>query len=287
MKAYNDIQTSRLSAPNLFYLLLFIGLGGICGSLMGGNLIISGVIAILPFAFILGVYILRMPVTLLYVIFIINYFIMVITRYLPLEGISVLMDLLYALSLLMICLHGILFHNIEWKRAINTLTITSFIWAIYCVAQLANPTGVLEGWILSRGLIINGLIISVIAALLCTRYKTLKTLLFLLSVLTLLAFGKALIQKYRGFDSYELEWLKGNTTHIIHSGIRYFSFFTDASNLGSNMGAAILIFGISALHLRNRALSTYYIIVAFIATYTLFLTGTRGAIIVPLAGLAL
>ena len=287
MKAYNDIQTSRLSAPNLFYLLLFIGLGGICGSLMGGNLIISGVIAILPFAFILGVYILRMPVTLLYVIFIINYFIMGITRYLPLEGISVLMDLLYALSLLMICLHGILFHNIEWKRAINTLTITSFIWAIYCVAQLANPTGVLEGWILSRGLIINGLIISVIAALLCTRYKTLKTLLFLLSVLTLLAFGKALIQKYRGFDSYELEWLKGNTTHIIHSGIRYFSFFTDASNLGSNMGAAILIFGISALHLRNRALSTYYIIVAFIATYTLFLTGTRGAIIVPLAGLAL
>lgn len=110
------------------------------------------------------------------------------------------------------------------ERAINTLTITSFIWAIYCVAQLANPTGVLEGWILSRGLIINGLIISVIAALLCTRYKTLKTLLFLLSVLTLLAFGKALIQKYRGFDSYELEWLKGNTTHIIHSGIRYFSF---------------------------------------------------------------
>ena len=107
MKAYNDIQTSRLSAPNLFYLLLFIGLGGICGSLMGGNLIISGVIAILPFAFILGVYILRMPVTLLYVIFIINYFIMGITRYLPLEGISVLMDLLYALSLLMICLHGI------------------------------------------------------------------------------------------------------------------------------------------------------------------------------------
>lgn len=53
------------------------------------------------------------------------------------------------------------------------------------------------------------------------------------------------------------------------------------------MGATILIFGISALHLRNRALSTYYIIVAFIATYTLFLTGTRGAIIVPLAGLAL
>ena len=99
MKAYNDIQTSRLSAPQ-FILFMFIGLGGICGSLMGGNLIISGVIAILPFAFILGVYILRMPVTLLYVIFIINYFIMGITRYLPLEGISVLMDLLYALSAL-------------------------------------------------------------------------------------------------------------------------------------------------------------------------------------------
>lgn len=287
MKAYNNIQTSWSSNINLSYLLLFIGLGGICSSLIGGYLIVSGIIAILPLAIILSVYILRKPVTLFYIIFIINYFIMGITRYLPLEGISVLMDILYALSLLMIGIHGILFHTIEWKRAINTLTVFSSIWAIYCVTELANPTAVMEGWILSRGLIINGLIITVITALLCTRYKTLKTLLFLLSVFTLLAFGKALMQKYRGFDSYELEWLKGNTTHIIKSGIRYFSFFTDASNLGSNMGAAILIFGISAIHLNNKILSIYYIIVACIATYTLLLTGTRGAIIVPLAGLAL
>lgn len=287
MRAYNDIRTNELLTPNLFYLLLLIGLGGICGSLLGGNLIISGVIAILPLAFILCVYILRMPVTLLYVIFIINYFIMGITRYVPVEGISVLMDILYAVTLVIICLHGILLHTIEWKRAVNTLTVCSLFWAIYCIAELANPTAVFKGWILARGLIINAPIISIITALLCTQYKTVRKLVFLLSIFTLLAFVKALIQKYGGFDSYEREWLKGNTTHIISSGIRYFSFFTDASNLGSNMGAAILIFGISSFHLKNKALSIYYILVAAISIYTMFMTGTRGAIVVPLAGLAL
>ena len=47
------------------------------------------------------------------------------------------------------------------------------------------------------------------------------------------------MQKYIGFDSFETKWLNegGATTHIIWSGVRYFSFFTDASNMGANMGS--------------------------------------------------
>ena len=46
-------------------------------------------------------------------------------------------------------------------------------------------------------------------------------------------------QKNKGFDSTELSWLSvlhGARTHFIHSGIRYFSFFTDAGLFGASMG---------------------------------------------------
>ncbi|WP_434784616.1 O-antigen ligase family protein, partial [Parabacteroides goldsteinii] len=79
----------------------------------------------------------------------------------------------------------------------------------------------------------------------------------------------------------------GATTHLIRSGTRYFSFFTDASNMGSNMGGASMILGISSLFMRNKAFKIYYAIVATASLYAMMLSGTRGAIIVPLAGLAL
>ena len=56
--------------------------------------------------------------------------------------------------------------------------------------------------------------------------------------MTLLAAAKGYWQKNKGFDSTELSWLwaYGARTHFIHSGIRYFSFFTDAGLFGASMG---------------------------------------------------
>lgn len=159
----------------------------------------------------------------------------------------------------------------------------------YCIFEIANPSGVLEAWILSRGLIFNGFIIVIITSLLCTRYSFLKSLIFCLSLFTLLAITKTFMQKYIGFDSFETKWLNegGATTHIIWSGVRYFSFFTDASNMGANMGAATMFFGIAAFHMRSYLCRIYYLSIAILAIYAMFLSGTRGAMIVPLAGLAL
>ena len=48
-----------------------------------------------------------------------------------------------------------------------------------------------------------------------------------------------------------------------------------------------MILGISSLFMRNKAFKIYYAIVAIASLYAMMLSGTRGAIIVPLAGLAL
>ena len=51
------------------------------------------------------------------------------------------------------------------------------------------------------------------------------------------------MQKFIGFDRGEQLWLNrgGALTHLIGSGTRYFSFFTDAGNFGSNMGCTSVI----------------------------------------------
>lgn len=285
----NNYIPSEVQPIRLLYLLILIGLTGIFVALLSSNMPFYIVTISLPFICIGGILLLKYPQSILFLIFTVNYFILGITRYMQIEGISIIMDILYILSLILIFMHSALYHNIEWKRCFHTLSLLSFVWAIYCVFEIMNPTAVMEGWILSRSLIINGLIITIITSLLCTKYKILKAILFVFSLFTILAILKTLMQKYAGFDFYERRWLNngGATTHIIHSGIRYFSFFTDASNMGSNMGGAGLIFGIASLYMKNKTFKIYYAIVAISSLYAMILSGTRGAIIVPLSGLAL
>lgn len=68
-------------------------------------------------------------------------------------------------------------------------------------------------------------------------------------------------QKNKGFDSTELAWLwaYGARTHFIHSGIRYFSFFTDAAIFGSTMGLSCTTFFLSALYSKTDT-SSYSIL---------------------------
>lgn len=281
-----EIQTSNI---NIFYLILFSGLAGIVLFAVTRNLILLGAIVLLPFIFVTLIQMVKHPIVLFYLIFIFNYFLLGIARYTDISGVSFFMDILMATLLVLVLIHSSLFNTIDWKPAINLLTIGSFIWMIYCILEVINPSSYFSAWILSRGLIINGFLISLLVSLLCTQYKTIRILFFLLSVFTLMAILKAIIQKYVGFDIYETKWLNEGSgkTHLLMSGTRYFSFFTDAGNFGSNMGCAGTIFAIATIYTRNRMLKMYYGFIAIASIYAMFLSGTRGAMIVPLGGLAL
>ena len=272
-----------------FPILLLLGLTGIVISLLTNNMALLGGLICFPILLISCYQVLCKPIILFLIIFTINYYLMGLTRYVDLSGISFLMDILMVSTLLLIIVHSSIIKNIEWKYGFNTLTIGSFAWMLYCLAQIANPSGMLQAWILSRGLIINGFIISLTISLLCVKYKTIKLILFMLSIFALTAFLKAAMQKFIGFDKGEQLWLNrgGALTHLIASGTRYFSFFTDAGNFGSNMGCANVIFTIAACYIKSKPLKIYYTIVAIASLYAMFLSGTRGAMIVPLGGLAL
>lgn len=110
----------------LFNLIFILGLGGIVTSLLFSNMPAFGIITLFPLICIGCMFLLKYPWLILFVIFTINYFIMGIMRYLPIEGVSVIMDISYVIALVIIFIHASLYQNVELKRAIHILSITSF-----------------------------------------------------------------------------------------------------------------------------------------------------------------
>lgn len=222
---------------------------------------------------------------------ILNYFIMYLGReFLHGAPVGVILDAALFFNLAMLILQALV-HRVEWRRAKTGLTLAAAIWMIYCVLELFNPQSVSpKGWTMAiRSLAFYFFLIVVLTQLTMARYKYLKQMLAVWSVLTLIAVGKALAQKYLGFNAAENYWLfveGGATTHIIYTGVRYFSLYSDAANFGAGMGLAMVVFSISALYYRNPWMKVYMLAVAAAACYGMLISGTRSALAVPFAGYA-
>lgn len=282
-------QNEYISPSFLLYSGLIIGLAAIATCAIFGSVIGICIVMVMPVILYYLIQTIRMPVIAFYGLFILNYFVIGIMRYTHTSGLSVIIDI----GLFSVCfaalIHSILVKSLPWRNAFNPVTMGLSVWTIYCFLELLNPTAIDEAWTSSRSIIYSGVIVSFIVSVLICQYKYVKQLLFLLSILVLLASLKAIIQRFIGFDGTERQWLAegGALTHIIASGTRYFSFFTDAGNFGSNMGFAGVVFGISAIYITEKRKRAYYAIIAVLAIYGMFLSGTRGAMAVPLGGLLL
>ena len=231
---------------------------------------------------------LRNPAISMLGLFVVNYFIMALTRYAHDLPFGMILDALIFYNILIISLQAMM-HRIEWKRASSGLTVVAAIWVAYCVLEVVNPESVsVSGWFSSvRSVAFYFFFIVVLTQLTMNEYKYLKYMLVIWSVLTLIAVGKACIQKFFGFNAAENYWLfvlGGRSTHIIHSGVRYFSFFSDAANFGGSMGLSMVVFSISALYYRNPWMKIYLLLVAAAACYGMLISGTRSALAVPFVG---
>lgn len=284
-----EIKTTSYTDIRLFSLTICLGLIGIVISLLSDNYAMAFGIALIPIILLQSFLALQRPAILFFILFIVQYFFITIDRIINIDQIGVFIDCLTWSVLPIIIIQSALYHNIDWKRAKNVLSIGALIWMIYCMAEIVNPSGMLTAWVLSRGLIANGFILTLYACVLIKNNKLLNTFLIVLSILTLIAIIQSFIQKFMGFNAIEQRWLNGGgyKTHLLASGTRYFSVFSDAGNFGSHMGCASLIFTITGLYIKSKGLKFYYIIIGLLSLYAMFLSGTRGAMIVPLGGLAL
>jgi hypothetical protein len=247
------------------------------------------ILAIAPVA-ILAVSLLFMnPRAALLTLFYYSYFAMGLTRYVPAPlglGIDGLLVLTYV---------GLFFrsykHDVGFSRMYNDLSLVAFIWYLYAILELFNP--IVESriaWIYAmRGFSMYFFLTIPLTFVIFHKYKDLNLLLKLWSIFSLLGVMKGLQQLYIGMDYAEQAWLDkgGALTHIIWSGLRVFSFYTDAGQFGATIGHSGVVFFIVGLGQKKTRNKVYLFIVSALCFYGMSISGTRGAMAVPAAGFVL
>ena len=205
----------------------------------------------------------------------------------PLPG-GVIVDLAVLFNFFVISINHI-YRNYHPNFKLPPFFLITLAWTVYCLLAIFNPTGTFENWIVTiRGTALYICIFQLLSYYIFKSVDRVKQFLMFWATLCMLAALKAMGQKFIGFDSYESIWVyaSGAHTHVIHSGIRYFSFFTDAANFGCHMGLATVVFSILALNEKSSSLKIYYIIVAALTMYGMFISGTRSAMAIPFIGYA-
>lgn len=251
------------------------------------NVAIGIAVACAPIVILLLLAILRNPYYGYTTLFFANYFIIAIIRYTNIDGLSILIDSLIALTIASFFIQLIFIDRKQKSKIFNTLTLLAFIWLIYCSLELVNPRALTSAWIQSRGTTYYLLAMSIATFVTFKEFKMVNTILMILSVLTLVGVAKALMQKYIGFDWAEMRDLNEGLakTHLLGSGTRYFSIYASAGIFGVVMGHAVVVYGILSIYTKSKAKKLYYLFVALVSFYAMLISGTRGAIIVPVGGL--
>lgn len=289
MKEMEEIKESiaRVSPRIILGLALCLGVGALAMVSLRYGFLAGLIFSAVPLVLYLTLYMIKRPYWAYTCLFVVNYFIMGIVRYVPKLPGGVVIDALIMFSIMVLLIRSC-YKRVGWERGWNGLSVAALVWLIYCSFELFNSMATPLGWATSiRGVAIYFFCISVLTPIFFYRFKDFKRILILWSVFTLLAVLKALVQKYHGFDTFEKIWLYesgGMTTHVIYSGIRYFSFYTDAGNFGSAMGLAMVVFSIAAIYFSEKKTRLYFLGVALAAGYGMMLSGTRGALAVPFAG---
>lgn len=247
-------------------------------------------VGLLPLILCLGFYAIDNPAWTLFGLFVGNYLIMGLSKYVYNLPLGMILDVMLLFSFFTLVVKS-MYSRVEWERAKSGLTLAAVIWTVYCCLELANPaSGFVAAWASSiRSYAFVFLAVVILSQIIFTKYQHLKIMLMIWSLLTVVAVGKACIQKFIGFDAAENYWLfvlGGRTTHIINTGVRYFSIFSDAANFGASMGLSMVVFAIAGIYSQGRNRLWFYVVSA-VACYGMLLSGTRSALAVPFVGLAL
>jgi hypothetical protein len=197
-------------------------------------------------------------------------------------GIDIILILTY-LALFMNRFHT----RVDWSPANKDITLLVTIWLGYAVFQLANPEArSVEAWISGRGMSFYPFLLVPLTLMFINTTKRLNYFFYIWAIFSLLATLKGIMQMAFGVDFAEQEWLnEGNyKTHILFGKLRVFSFYSDAGQFGANQGYTGVVFIIYAMAQKKLAPKLLFIFVGILGIYGMIISGTRGAMSVPLAG---
>lgn len=203
-----------------------------------------------------------------------------------------LFTLIFTILFSIICLIQLgLEKNTDWKNGHNVMVYLFLVWLFYYIIELFNPNCVKEAWYINAPpYVLIPLVCAFLVPLVIRNTKGIEYLLFIWSAFVIIITIKGYWQKNHGFNERELYFLYtlgGWRTHIIWSGIRYFSCFSDAANYGVHSAMSAVVFGISAFFVTKKWKQFFFLFIAACALYGMAISGTRAAVGVIAGGLLL
>ncbi len=240
-----------------------------------------------------GVYfVFQYKMTIFWFLFLCNYLIMGIARYVHIPVPVTTLTLLPEIMLLMACVFDI--RESSGAKYANLMLLALSLWVFYIAIQVFNRTCLLPvsygDW--GRNLLFYGFAFMIIYFLITTLIRTPEKIEFLFRLWAYLSIAASIWvwrQKTFGWDDAERIWLatSGGRTHLIGGSIRYFSFFTDAATFGCCIAASAVAFYVKSINTKLKKDKILYLITALACTYSFFMSGTRTALACFMVGVAM
>ena len=293
MNPINETKgTEWLRKPiGILAVLLFTVVAGFIIAKKG--LVMGGMIGVLPFVVIYVGMVFRNPRIGIWTMFCLQFFILGVTRYISGIPLGLSVD-----GLLVLTYIGLIFKNfdqkVDWSPAANLLTYLALFWFGMAILQLVNPeTQSRVAWFYAmRGIALYMILTVPLVFILLRKPEDIERFLLLWACFSILGTLKGIGQKFFGVDPFEQRWLDegGDVTHILFGKLRIFSFYSDAGQFGAAQAMAGVVFTILFLNLKDKKdkFRRYLFgIAGLLGFYGMLISGTRGAIAVPVAGIFL
>jgi len=252
-----------------------------------GNIKTAAIIGAIPFVLVFLNRLFIKPSIGLFSVLIAAFFAIGIVRYIPGIPLGLSIDGLLVLTFIAVFFHNF-YRNINKAAFVNDLTILMLIWFLYSAAQILNPESLSKtAWFYAmRAIALYSLLTIPLSFLLFNKIKFLNIFLYVWGTISIIGAFKGFQQLYIGPDYAEQRWLDtvGAITHILFGELRVFSFYSDAGQFGAAQGAAGIVGLILFFNLKDFKQKVFFLIMGVTGIYGMFISGTRGALIVPVIG---
>ncbi len=251
-----------------------------------GNLMVSMVLLLLPFLLFFAAWLVRDPQQGVYWALIFGFLSSGLARYFAAPW-GLTLDVFLFLS----CI-GWLFRQYklkDWSAVRNDIVLLALVWMLYILLELVNPEAhsAVAWFYAMRGIGFYQLLSFVLVFTYFRKSVHLDRVINLIIWLSVLGTLWGFKQLILGVDAAEHYWLyveNHHEEHILHGKLRVFSYYSDAGQFGASQAMVALMCGIMALGpfpLRKRL---WFAAVALITFIGFAISGTRGALAVPAAG---
>lgn len=170
----------------------------------------------------------------------------------------------------------------------NVFVYAITVWTCFTIFEIINPEArSFAAWFYSvRGTSLYMIQLIIVTILLIEDKQGVQKFIRIWILCSALAAIWGMKQLYLGVNHAEQLWLDAGAykTHILFGRLRVFSFYSDAGQFGAAMGHIVLVCLVMSLGPFKRIHKLTYLVLGIFFFWAMAISGTRGALFVPLSG---